>query len=138
MTRYTIFQLAIMVAATAVLYYFEHLIAASIVGGLTVVVTTLALAAPNVLHTFQEMGKRTGVWVGNAIGVCLLTLVYFALFVPGGLLLRIARIDLLNRRFPTRERSNWLDRANYGEDKLLYKKSYTRPHTADESKKATA
>jgi hypothetical protein len=137
MTRYTIIQLTIMVAATAILYYFEHLVAASIVGGLTVVIATLALAAPGVLHTIQEMGKRAGVWVGNGIGVLLLTIVYFTLFVPGSLLLRIARIDLFNRRFPTRGTSNWLDRINYGDDKLLYKKSYSRPHTADGSKKAT-
>lgn len=138
MTRYTIFQLAVMIAATAILFYFEHLIAAFFVSLLTVAIATLALAAPSLLHRFQAMGKRVGLWVGTGIGILFLTAVYFTLFVPASLLLRIARIDLLNRRFPTQEQTNWLDRVNYGEDTLLYRKLYTRPHTAGRSKKATA
>jgi len=135
MTRYTIVQLAIMLAATVVLFYFDHLVGATVVCLLTVGVATLALAAPDLLGRFQETGKKAGVWVGNGIGAFLLTLVYFLLFVPGGLLLRVARIDPLNRRFPARGKTNWIDRINYGDDKLLYRKSFSRPHTADRSKK---
>ncbi|MBN1653184.1 MAG: hypothetical protein JXA30_05350 [Deltaproteobacteria bacterium] len=136
MTRYTIIQLAIMAAAGVVLFYFGHDIAASIVSLLTVAIAALALAAPNALHTFQEIGKRAGAWVGTIIGLCLLTVVYFAIFFPGGLLLRALRIDLLDRGFPTRGKTNWLDRINYGQDPLLYRKSYTRPHADGGAEKA--
>ena len=136
MTRQLIVQLVFMIAAIAALYYFDRFISATILCLLALVVVTLALVAPDRLYRIQQMGKRAGLWVGNGIGVFLLTVVYFVLFVPGGLLLRIARIDLLNRRFPTRGKTNWRDRINYGEDKLLYKKLYTRPHAANGSKKA--
>lgn len=135
MTRYTIVQLTVMFTTTLVLFYFNHLVAAAVICLLSVLAVTLALVAPGPFHTFQEIGRRAGVWVGTGIGMFLLTLVYLLVFVPGGLLLRIAHIDPLNRRFPTRGKTNWLDRINYGEDKLLYRKSYTRPHTADRSNK---
>ena len=122
-----------MVAATATLFYFEHLVTAIVLCILTVMVATLALTAPERLQAFQEMGKRAGVWVGNGVGVLMLTRVLFILFVPVSLLLRTARIDLLRRRFSTRGKTNWLDRIDYGEDKRLYKKSYTRPYTSDRS-----
>ena len=124
-----------MVTAIAALYYFDRFVSATILFLLALAIATLALVAPDWLYRFQQMGKRAGLWVGNGIGVFLLTIVYFSLFVPGGLLLRIVRIDLLNRNFPTRGKTNWRDRINYGEDKLLYKKLYTRPHTANGPKK---
>jgi hypothetical protein len=107
MTRYTTIQLVIMSVATALLFYFGHFITAIIACILTVLIATLALFSPSALHTFQEMGKRVGGWVGTGIGIVLLTLVYFTVFLPANLLLRIARVDLLDRRFPTGGRMKW-------------------------------
>jgi hypothetical protein len=64
MTRYTTIQLIIVAAATALLFYFGHLIAAIIARILTVLIATLALLSPSALYKFQEMGKRVGGWVG--------------------------------------------------------------------------
>ena len=134
MTKYTIVQLVAMGAGAALLYYFGHTTAATIVGILAGVVVVLAYAAPGALHTLQELGRRLGAWVATMVGLVLLTLVYFAVFFPGALWLRLRGIDVLNRTFPSQGKSNWIDRIDYGTDNVLYEKPYTRPHGRGSSK----
>jgi multisubunit Na+/H+ antiporter MnhB subunit len=97
------------------------------------IVVILAFVAPGVLGTVQELIKRAGVRVATGVGIVLLTLVYFSLFLPASLWLRLIRTDTLNRSFPGGRTSNWVDRIGYGTDKVLYTKPYSRPHSAERS-----
>jgi hypothetical protein len=133
-TKPTITQLIVMAAAAGALYFLGHVRAASVLGALTAVVLILAFLAPAVLETLQQAAARIASWVSSGIGLCLLTVLYFSIFLAGSVLLRLRSIDLLNRSFPSRGKSNWIDRIGYGKDKLLYKKPYTRPHFARDSK----
>jgi len=128
MTKSTIVQLVLMGAAAALFYFLGHRTTASVLGILAGVVVALAIVAPAALHTLQELVRRLGGWIASTLGLVLLTVVYFLVFFPGALLLRLRRIDLLNRAFPSQGKSNWIERVGYGTDKLLYHKPYTRPH----------
>jgi hypothetical protein len=128
MTKSTIVQLVAMGAAAAVFYFLGHRTAATVLGSLAGVVLVLAFAAPSALHTLQELIERLVGWIASMLGLVLLTLVYFTVFFPAALWLRLRRVDLLNRAFPSRGKSNWIERVDYGTDNLLYEKPYTRPH----------
>jgi hypothetical protein len=128
MTKATIVQLIAMGAGAALLYFFGHRTAATILGSLAGVVVVLAVVAPGALHTLQELINRLVKWFATTLGLVLLTLVYFTVFCPGALWLRLRSIDVLNRSFPSGGQSNWIDRVGYGTEKLLYEKPYTRPH----------
>jgi hypothetical protein len=117
-----------MAAVAAFLFFIGRSTAATILCALTATIGILALVAPGTLQTLQEVGTRVGIAVGTGLGLGLLTLVYCSVFVAGAVWLRIRHIDLLNRSFPSHGESNWIDRVDYGTDKRLYAKQYTRPH----------
>jgi hypothetical protein len=131
MTRHTIVQLLVMASAATTFFFLGHRTAAIVLSVLLAVTLVLALIAPSALATFQELLRRGGVRVATAVGVVLLTLVYFLVFVPGAIWLRLLRIDKLNRSFPGDRASNWINRVGYGADNGLYSKPYTRPHAFD-------
>jgi hypothetical protein len=128
MTKSTIVQLVAMGAAAALFYFLGHRTAATVLCSLAAVVLVLAVVAPGALHTLQELIERLVGWFASTLGLVLLTVVYFTVFLPGALWLRLRRVDLLNRAFPGRGKSNWIERIDYGTDNLLYQKPYTRPH----------
>jgi len=132
----TIAQFLLMAAAAALLFLRGHTIGAAVVGTTLVVLGVLALAAPGVFQTLQEALGRAGAWFGTGLGLALLTVLYYSVFLLGALWLRIRRIDALNRSFPERGVSNWIDRVGYGADGALYSKQYTRPHAGNRSRGA--
>ncbi len=128
MNRATITQLLAMTAAAALLFFLGRQTAAIVVGSLACVVLVLALVAPGPLHTLQTGIERLVSWLATGLGLALLTVVYFSVFLAGAVWLRLLRIDPLNRSFPSRAGSNWIDRVGYGTDNALYSKLYSRPH----------
>ena len=128
MTRNTITQLVAMTGAATLLFFLGHrtpAIVVAVLGGLTLL---LALFAPGPLHTLQTAIERLVTWLATGLGLALLTLIYFTVFLGGALWLRLRSIDPLNRTFPGRSRSNWIERTGYGTDDALYSKLYSRPH----------
>jgi hypothetical protein len=127
MTRPTITQLVAMTAAATAFYFFGHRTAALVLGVLAGIVLMLALFAPGPLQTLQQAIERLVSWLATGLGLVLLTLVYFSVFLGGALWLKLWRIDPLNRKFGGGA-SNWIDRTDYGTDVTLYSKLYSRPH----------
>jgi succinate dehydrogenase/fumarate reductase cytochrome b subunit len=134
MTKQTLIQLVLMVSAATLFFILGHRIAATVLSVFAGLVLTLALVMPAPLQTLQELVRRAGAALGSGIGLVLLTLLYFSLFLPVSLGLRLFRVDVLNRNFPSSGKSNWIDRVGHGTDKRLYTKLYTRPHASDQSK----
>jgi hypothetical protein len=128
MTRATITQLLAMTAAAGLLFYFGRQTTATVLGAMACVVLLMALFAPGPLHTLQTGIERLVRWLATGLGLVLLTIVYFSVFLGGAIWLKLLRVDMLNRSFPGRGRSNWIDRIGYGTDKALYSKLYSRPH----------
>ena len=128
MTRATITQLLAMTAVAALLFYFGRQTAATVLGAMACVVLLMALFAPGPLHTLQTGIERLVSWLATGLGLVLLTIVYFSVFLSGAVWLKLLRVDPRNRAFPGRGRSNWIDRTGYGTDKALYSQLYSRPH----------
>jgi hypothetical protein len=128
MNQRVLIQLLFMAAAGAAFLYFGYVIPATILCVMAGLLVTLAIFAPSVFRTLQDLGSRFSALVGSAIGVVSLTLIYCSIFLLGSLWLRLRGIDPLNRLFPGDGRSNWIDRMGFGTDKALYSKPYTHPH----------
>lgn len=137
MTRATITQLATMTAAAALLFFLGRQTAAIVLASTALLVLGLALVAKGPLHTLQTGIERLVSWLATGLGLALLTVVYFSVFLGGALWLKLLRIDPLNRGFPNRNGSNWIDRLGYGTDNSLYSKLYSRPHGDPRSKETS-
>lgn len=131
-------QIVVVVAAGAGFLYFGYVIPGTILCVMAGLLVALAIFAPAILRTLQDLGIRLGSIVGTAIGVVSLTLVYWSVFLLGSLWLRLRRVDPLNRPFPGDGGSNWIDRVGFGTDKALYSKPYTHPHGERRSKGSAA
>lgn len=137
MTRQGTIQVILLTAVGAVLLHLGYTVPGTILCVLAGLQVALAIVAPAASQTLQELGARLGRRVGTVLGVIMLTLVYYSVFLGGGLWLRIRRIDPLKRRFPTHSRSNWVDRVGFGADPTLYGKQYTRPHGRGEARRSS-
>jgi hypothetical protein len=138
MNKQIVIQLVLMVGAASLFYAFGHPVPAAIIGSLAVLFTLMAIVAPGPLHTLRAAIDRLFVWIGTGLGVVLLTLIYYTIFVPASFWLRIRGKDELKRVFPTGGVTNWIDRVGHGDDKNMYKKLYTRPHAATSKPAAPA
>ena len=130
MNKQIIIQLVLMVVAATLFYVFGHTVPAAIIGSLAVLFTLMAIFAPGPLHTLRAAIDRLFVWIGTGLGVVLLTVIYYTIFVPASLWLRLRGKDELKRVFPTGGVTNWIERVGHGDDKAIYTKLYTRPHAA--------
>ncbi len=137
MKRRALMQIAVVTAAGAGLLYLGYRIPGTILCIMAGLLLILAIVAPGVLQTLQELGIRLGSVVGTGIGVVTLTLVYCSVFSLGSLWLRLRSVDPLQRRFPG-EGSNWIDRVGFGTEKSLYAKPYSHPHGDRQSKDSRA
>jgi hypothetical protein len=67
----------------------------------------LAILRPYWFRGFYRGGMRVSFQIGQTFGKVLLTLFFFLLVTPMGLLLRLLGKDLLNLKPPTNETSCW-------------------------------
>jgi hypothetical protein len=134
MTKQTTTQLVAMAAVAAFMFWRGHTTLAAVLGVMMLIVLTLSLVAPSVLHTFQEMVDKLGGLIGSGLGLISLTIVYYLVFFPGAVLNRLFGSDPLERRFPQPGKSNWVHRVGYGADPGIYAKLFTRPHGNTDSR----
>jgi hypothetical protein len=64
-------------------------------------------AVPRWNRAFYRVGLRIGTAIGNVMGPLMLTLLFFGLLTPLGLLLRILGKDLLHLRRDPKATSYW-------------------------------
>jgi len=134
MNQRALMQIVFMATAAAGLLYFGYAIPGTVLCVMAGLLLALAIFAPAVLKTLQDLGSRFGSLVGTGIGMVSLTLAYWSVFLLGSLWLRLRGVDPLNRPFPGDGTSNWIDRVGFGADKALYSKPYSHPHGERRSK----
>lgn len=78
--------------------------------GVSLVILVSGLFIPPVFHKFEQFGRWIGKWAGLAITWALMLPVFYLVFVPGRLILKIRRIDPMCRKFPTDAPSYWVPR----------------------------
>ncbi len=70
----------------------------------------VTLIRPALLHPLNRLWGRLGVLLGKVVNPVITGLLYFAVFTPIGLLLRLAGKDLLHLRFHPSLPSYWIER----------------------------
>ena len=76
--------------------------------GLAAVVMLSALVAPKLLRPLEMVLAGLLRAVMTAVTYAVLTLAFFLVFTPMGLLMRLLGKDLLDRKFPSDEESYWV------------------------------
>jgi hypothetical protein len=93
-------------AAAVVYFFFERPVAAAVIAGIAVTITLIAFLAPLTLYKALNRGlERFARAVGSAVTWVLMTLLFYLLFLPVGLVLRArGRLGITraaDRRLPT-------------------------------------
>jgi len=107
--RPAVIQVAVMVAIGFVLdRWLGHLTVARIVWGLAAVFLILGLALPRVYRHVHLFGKWLGLAVGQLLTWVLLIPLYWLVFFPVAVVLRIRGRDPMNRRLLGQEYTCWI------------------------------
>lgn len=75
------------------------------------VMLLLALAAPKVLEPANRLWMKLGLLLGRIVNPIILSLMFFLVFTPIALLLRLFGRDLLRFRGDTQASSYWITRT---------------------------
>jgi hypothetical protein len=76
----------------------------------------LALARPSLLHVPNLLWRRLGLLLGKVVNPIVLSLMFFLVFTPAGLCLRLAGKDPLRLKKPKDRKSYWIPRDPPGPD----------------------
>ena len=84
----------------------------------------LTAIQPESLRTFYKKWMMAAHFIGTLISSLLLAILFYLLFAPIGLVLRLMRKDLLDEQWESKQPSYWKKR----EQKIFDAKSYTRQY----------
>lgn len=98
--------------AAAVWFLFDRPVAAAVIAGIAVVLTLLAFLAPLTIYKRISRGLEVFAhWVGSGVTWVLMTLLYYLLFLPAGLVLRARHRLGITRAADPKAPTYWLDTA---------------------------
>ena len=104
-------QAAVGIVIGALLFTFFSRVAGAVVMTVGSVILLAALLSPGGLFATIERGFVTlGQWVGRALSYVLLSLIFWAFFVPFGLLFRRGRRDSMKRYYEPDAETYWTGR----------------------------
>jgi hypothetical protein len=89
---------------------FGHRIAAFVVWGIGAAILVLGLAAPQLYRGVERWGQSLGRAVGSLLTALLLAPLFYLVFFPAAVLLRLRRHDPLHRAPLPAGRTGWLPR----------------------------
>ncbi len=89
--------------------------APGVTGGLALAAVVLSLLRPRWFRGFYRGGMTASFHIGQIIGKVLLTLLFFLVVTPLGLLLRLSGKDLLQLKKPGDNRTGWHPAKNNNE-----------------------
>jgi len=97
---------AVLTAAAALFWYRGRMTAAAMAVGIAVVLSLIGILIPPVAKVFHRLWYRLAFALGWVNSRILLTIIYFLIFVPYGVISRLAGRDPLNIRSGAKE-SYW-------------------------------
>lgn len=84
--------------------------AAKVLWGISLFLLVTGLFIPFVFRRIEQFGRWIGKWAGLVITWALMMPVFYLIFLPGRLILRLRGIDPMCRKFPTDAPSYWVPR----------------------------
>jgi hypothetical protein len=98
--------------AAAVWFLFDRPVAAAVIAGITLLLTLIAFLAPLTLYRRISRGLEVfAYWVGSGLTWVLMTLLYYLLFLPVGLVLRARHKLGITRTADPKAPTYWTDTA---------------------------
>ena len=118
--------MAIVLGLIGTLIYFQKhsFDIAQFLWGIGILFLIVGLLSPSVLRPIYRLWMLIGGLLGGFVSRIILTVLFFLLFVPIGLLLRLMGKDLLSRKFNQSGESYWVKRPPSGLAKEQYRKMY--------------
>jgi hypothetical protein len=102
---------AIVPATVGLIFFlFKKPLTANVLWGISGILLVSGLFIPPVFNRIEQFGRWFGKWAGLAITWALLTPMFFLVFVPGRLILKMRGIDPMCRKFPTDAKTYWVPR----------------------------
>lgn len=98
---------AVPAAVAGVLFWIGHTHMATVVLTIGGVFLISGLFIPPVFNALERLNQTLGWGVAVALTWILLTPVYWLIFTPGRIVLRLSRRDPMRRAWPTREPTYW-------------------------------
>ena len=88
-------------------FYLSKNYLASIFLFLTILIFLITIFNPNLLSIFNRLWMTIGIKLGNIINPIILFLIYFSLFAPFGIIMKIFKRDELNIKLNKKVSSFW-------------------------------
>ncbi|HYO15343.1 MAG TPA: hypothetical protein VE685_19265 [Thermoanaerobaculia bacterium] len=96
--------------AAVIWFLFDRPVAAAVIAGIAVVLTLIAFLAPLTLYKKISRGLEIfAYWVGSGVTWVLMTLLYYLLFLPVGLVLRARHKLGITRSADRKAPTYWMD-----------------------------
>ena len=76
----------------------------------SIIFIVISLYKPNYFESFYKIWIKFGEFIGNYISKIVLFILYFAVFTPISLLLKLLGKDLLNKKIDKNTATYWIDR----------------------------
>ena len=108
----------------------QHALSGGITGGrlvwlvISTVLYLIAFLKPQLLRKIYDVWMRVGHKVGGLVMMAVLTLVFFAIFFPASLILRMMKKDFLSRTIEPDAISYWHSSAQASSDINRYKNQF--------------
>ncbi|MEI7879285.1 MAG: hypothetical protein WCI95_00290 [bacterium] len=85
-------------------------VTAKVLWGISGLLLVSGLFIPAVFNRIEQFGRWFGKWAGTVITWGLMVPVFYLVFVPGRLILKLRGIDPMCRKFPTDAKTYWVPR----------------------------
>lgn len=93
-----------------VFFVLKKPVTANVLWGISGLLLISGLFIPPVFNRIEQFGRWFGQWAGIAITWGLMVPMFYLVFVPGRVLLKLRGIDPMCRKFPTDATTYWVPR----------------------------
>ena len=106
---------AVIFTIIGIIPYFKHTTPQNWAFGVSLIFIMVAFFKPNILESFYKIWTKFGGLMGHYISKVILFVLYFGLFTPISLLLKLLGKDLLDKKIDKDADSYWIERENQPE-----------------------
>ena len=79
---------------------------------ISLLILSLTIIKPNLLSFFSNIWEKFGLLLGRIFSPLILALIYLITIIPINLIVRILRIDLINKKLSNKVKSYWIIRKD--------------------------
>lgn len=108
----------------AIILYYKGSIHFWWIGGFGILFLTLGLISPTTLKHVYKLWMGFAIVLGHIVSSIILSLIFYLVITPMGIVLRILGKDYMNRSFSKKEGSYWIKKGKREFNPSSYEKMY--------------